>query len=515
MRQVKFWLPVLLLLGTSLAGCIFDDDEETNRPPVAVIQSPQQGATIEIGDNVFLDATGSSDPDGNALRYIWVSNIEGDIGGATPEEQVNPIQIHVFTKPGHHVITLNVFDTGGLTDDTVRQVIVVYPNRAPTAGIIEPADGGEYSVANEISFSHGSSDPDEGDTTLLSILWTLDGNVVSVDHSFVREVAEGDHVIELRVEDPGGLSDTVEHAFSVTNLPPTAVINVDKASGYAGEEFAFSAADSSDPEGDGLTYAWEFGDNTTSGEEEPTHIWHAVGTYKVNLTVTDQHEYSDTASLYIDIERGTPTAVFEFRAGDEVVNAPRVGDALTLDAGNSSVPTGALVNYTWDFGDGNTDETNDTTIDHTWNSGGWYDVNLTVWDENNETDDTTQQLRVIPDDYHDEHSDGISLGPSGSTEDDYPFPVEIFMETIELDLTINSDWGDFDYTFEVRDSEDNLLWTADGTVNGGGSENEQITLNPIDTGGVTGNYVIHLEIDGVGIGGTSANWDYIIDVIYA
>ena len=516
MRQVKFWLPVLLLLGTSLTGCIFDDDEETNRKPEAVIQSPQQGATIEIGKQVFLDATGSNDPDGDALRYVWVSNLEGDIGGQTPEEQVNPIQVHEFTAPGYHVITLNVFDSGGLTDKTVRQIVVIYPNRAPTARIVEPAAGGEYSEADEVSFSHDSSDTDEGDTSLLSIVWTLDGNMVSTDHSFVRDVAEGDHVIELRVEDPGGLSDTAQHAFSVTNLPPTAVINVDKTGGYAGEEFIFSAADSFDPEGDDLTYAWEFGDNTTSDEEEPTHIWYEVGTYKVNLTVEDQHEQSDTASLYIDIERGTPTAVFEFRDGDEVVNATRIGDALTLDAGNSTTPIGALENYTWEFGDGNTDETNETTIDHTWNSGGWYDVNLSVRDENNETDNATERLKVLPNDYHHEHSDGVYIIPYDSTEDDYAFPVEIFMESIDLNLDISSDGGGgFDYLFEVYDSEDNLLWNADGTVDSGSSENEQVTFTPIDTGGVTGNYVIHLEIDGVGISGADANWDYIIDVTYA
>ena len=54
---------------------------------------------------------------------------------------------------------------------------------------------------------------------------------------------------------------------------------------------------SSDPDGDTLSYAWDFGDGTTSTSASPDpHTYTAGGTYTVKLTVTDPGGLSDTVS---------------------------------------------------------------------------------------------------------------------------------------------------------------------------------------------------------------------------
>lgn len=45
-----------------------DVDPVVNRPPVAVVKGPM---SVNAGDAVTLDASGSSDPDGDALQYRW------------------------------------------------------------------------------------------------------------------------------------------------------------------------------------------------------------------------------------------------------------------------------------------------------------------------------------------------------------------------------------------------------------------------------------------------------------
>ena len=58
-------------------------------------------------------------------------------------------------------------------------------------------------------------------------------------------------------------------------------------SGPAPLAVAFSAAGSSDPEGQPLTYSWNFGDGATSNSANPSHTYTATGNYQARLTVSD------------------------------------------------------------------------------------------------------------------------------------------------------------------------------------------------------------------------------------
>ncbi|MFF9898291.1 PQQ-dependent sugar dehydrogenase [Streptomyces longispororuber] len=91
----------------------------------------------------------------------------------------------------------------------------------------------------------------------------------------------------------GGHSPVVEAAASVT-------------SGQAPLRTRFTA-EATDADGDTLTYAWDFGDGTTSTEQNPTHTYDKNGTYTATVTAKDPSGRTGTASAHVTVGNTAPT----------------------------------------------------------------------------------------------------------------------------------------------------------------------------------------------------------------
>lgn len=116
-----------------------------------------------------------------------------------------------------------------------------------------------------------------------------------------------------------------------------------------------------------MTYAWDFGDGTTSDRENPTHTYKADGEYPVSLTVTNQYG-SDTKTVDGFIAVGNPP-VADFSAEPVQGTLPLVISFTDTSANKPTV-------WNWDFGDGGiSTETNPT---HTFTEPGTYSVRLKV-----------------------------------------------------------------------------------------------------------------------------------------
>ena len=89
------------------------------------------------------------------------------------------------------------------------------------------------------------------------------------------------------------------------NEAPIASFTRSPASGVAPLAVFFDASESSDPDGEIVSYAWEFGDGTSSrdaaAEPTTTHTFTSVGAYSVTLTVTDDRGKSAETIRAIDV----------------------------------------------------------------------------------------------------------------------------------------------------------------------------------------------------------------------
>ncbi len=175
------------------------------------------------------------------------------------------------------------------------------------------------------------------------------------------------------------------------NNPPVANAN-GPYSGTVDNAVSFTSNGSSDPDGDPVTYLWDFGDGNTSTQADPTHTYTAADTYTVTLTVTDSHgaERQDTTTAEITSGGGGGNQPPVADAGPD--KAAQVREDIVFDASASYDPDGSIVSYGWDFGDGKTGT--GAVITHKFTKDGTYTVTLTVTDDQGATGTDTAVVTV-------------------------------------------------------------------------------------------------------------------------
>jgi outer membrane protein OmpA-like peptidoglycan-associated protein len=95
------------------------------RPPVCRLIVPPEG---QAGTAVTLDASGSSDPDGNPLTYTW------DFGDGTPPQTAAARTTHTYARVGGYTVKVTVTGRGGSCTATAQLPIVQKIVLTETAG---------------------------------------------------------------------------------------------------------------------------------------------------------------------------------------------------------------------------------------------------------------------------------------------------------------------------------------------------------------------------------------------
>ncbi|MFC6976272.1 S8 family serine peptidase [Halomicroarcula sp. GCM10025709] len=324
-----------------------------NSPPTA-----DAGSDISVtgGSSVTLDATGSTDPDGESLIYSW-----SQTGGTAVSLGSPNTATPTFTAPSVNSQTTLTFEVtvtdgnGGWGTDTVA-VTVSPSNSVPTAdaGSDVSVNGGAPVTLD----ATGSTDPD-GD--VLSYFWTqTGGTAVSLGSSNTATptfTAPGVNsqttlTFEVSVTDPSGASDTDTVAVTVSpsNNAPTADAGSD-ISVTGGSSVTLDATGSTDPDGESLIYSWSQTGGTavslgSPNTATPTFTAPSVNsqtTLTFELTVTDANGGwgTDTVAVTVSPSNTAPTA----DAGSNM--SVTVGSSVTLDGSQSTDPDGDALSYTW------------------------------------------------------------------------------------------------------------------------------------------------------------------------
>jgi PKD repeat protein len=219
---------------------------------------------------------------------------------------------------------------------------------------------------------------------------SLQGFGEVVEHTYMNS---GEYPVTLEVEDDDGATDDDQISISIINHAPFAIIN-GPSYGYVGEPLIFDGSASYDPDGDSLTYEWDFGDSTPNEYDAVVeHVFNFPGIFIVSLIVEDDDlndPRMDMDTLEVEIIEPNVPPIAEAGPDQWVW----VLEVVTFDGSASYDPDGTIVNWTWDFGTG--DIGYGEIVEYMYYYDGEFQVMLTVRDDDGATDNDTCTVYVEP-----------------------------------------------------------------------------------------------------------------------
>lgn len=243
------------------------------------------------------------------------------------------------------LLTITTASDGRITDvDFISNIIPNIP--APVAAFdIEDREDGSFRFV------------DRSTNQPLSWAWDFgDGNTSTEQNPIHIFTSTGTFNVCLTASNSTG-SNTACQEVEVF-LPPAAAFDIDT---IGNGTYAFNDLSTNTP----LSWAWDFGDGSTSDQQNPMHTYNIPGTFNICLTVINEvGENTTCQSLTVIL---IPVSNFEI-----VENGNGSFQFNDLSANNPDA-------WVWTFGDGNM--SNDQSPSHTYSAPGSYEVCLTAANE--------------------------------------------------------------------------------------------------------------------------------------
>lgn len=304
----------LLLAGTG-GGCGVDKKiEETLNPPVAdktpVARISASAETVTISNQVKLDGTSSSDPQGSSLTYAWTISEKPTQSSTALSSSTDSIVTFLADKGGYYTVTLvvtNASSTPSATASVRINATGTGDNHPPVADV---GDAQKSTVGDTVVLDGSASYDIDNDE--LSYTWAVIESPTHSSaslsnkknsHAYLYTDVAGTYKARLTVSD-GYDSDTayvtVTASKGTKNNAPVADAGTD-TSATTDTLVVLDGTSSYDVDGDTLTYAWTMVSKPSDSE----------ATLTSNSSTTSKSSFTpDTAGTYyfrLRVSDGTTT----------------------------------------------------------------------------------------------------------------------------------------------------------------------------------------------------------------
>lgn len=336
---------------------VYDECKDSVSRPLVVMDKPVVDFTAPITTACKGPLTVNfQDASPDAVNWQWDFG-DGNTGtGKTP--------VHTYATEGNYNVSLTITTHLGCTNTITKPAFIRIVK--PTVTFTNAPAGG----CTPYTFTPAANPSTIDGVT--SYFWEYGDAGATATTSGPTGIAHmynatGGYTIKVTITTTGGCT-----AFSelvngiVTGTPPVAAFSSSVATSCASDTVSFT--DLSTPAGIVNEWLWDFGDGTTSNEQNPRHGFRNAGALTVSLTAYNNHCPAAVAATQV-INIKPPIAEFDF-----TVSCPN-----TVNFTDNSITDAAItpLTYAWDLGDGNT-SVSTTGFSHIYAGPGTYPVKLTV-----------------------------------------------------------------------------------------------------------------------------------------
>ena len=268
--------------------------------------------------------------------------------------------IGTLTEGATSFCAVTAYDPAKVESTFSNEVSLIVPAAAPVVNFSASPTSG--SAPLNVAFTNAST----GQVTT----WAWDfgdgtaSNVKSPTHVYSKP---GKYTAVLTATGPGGTASKT--AATVINVASVALPAVNFSASPSTGAAPLSVAFTNTTTGSVTTWAWNFGDGTTSNVQSPTHVYSTPGSYTVVLTATGTGGTASKTGTTISVSAAPTLPVVNFSASASSGTAP-------LSVAFTNTTTGPVTTWAWNFGDGTTSNLNSPT--HVYSTPGSYSVTLTA-----------------------------------------------------------------------------------------------------------------------------------------
>lgn len=405
------------------------DNSASNPAPLVNINTAGLRPTINVGESLLFAATATDSTPGQ-IRYFW--NFDG---AAADSNLQSPGQI-TFNRAGIYKISVYAIDALNRRSNAATYTITVGSaslNAAPNGTIVTPTGNLSIMLGETVDFM-GSASNTGSNNGLLTYRWNFDGIAASSNAQNPGNVTfdkVGVFTVSMTVADSTGATDTTPAVRTITVSPhssnafpgggtgtgtggfgsqaPNGSISAPIASVTnipIGGSVNFSGIATDVDNNFPISYRWSFGNGMPDSfvQNPGAIVFTNPGTYTVTLNVTDslgvQDVTPDVRTIVVGGGNGTGSTTGNTGAPNGIIDMPSA--AVTITRGQSVYFSGSAtdpnfdtnITYSWDFGGGAVNSTQQIPGNVVFSTLGQYIVSLTVRDSTGLVDQTPM-VRVV------------------------------------------------------------------------------------------------------------------------